>query len=111
MPSFSAGIILKSDNKQRCLMLSLNDVRPLTDFLRNHKQHVERLQRERRPELLTINGKAAVVVQDAASYQALLERVERAEALAGIQRGLDAMVRGDVRPLAEVLENLKKRYE
>ena len=92
-------------------MLNLNDVRPLTEFLRNHKQHVERLQRERRPELLTVNGKAAVVVQDAASYQELLERVERAEAIEGIQRGLDAMARGEVRPLGEVLDDIRKKHE
>lgn len=92
-------------------MLNLNDVRPLTEFLRNHKQHVERLQKLRRPELLTVNGKAAVVIQDAASYQELLERVEQAEALEGIQRGLDAMKRGDTRPLAAVLDDLRRKYE
>jgi PHD/YefM family antitoxin component YafN of YafNO toxin-antitoxin module len=90
-------------------MLNLNDIRPLTEFLRNHKQCVERLQRERRPELLTVNGKAAVVIQDVASYQEMLERLERAEALEGIQRGLDAMARGDVRPLTEALDNLKSK--
>jgi prevent-host-death family protein len=92
-------------------MFNLNDVRPLTEFLRNHKQHVARLQKLRRPELLTVNGKPAVVIQDAASYQELLERVEQAEALEGIQRGLDAMKRGDARPLAAVLDDLRRKYE
>lgn len=92
-------------------MLNLNDVRPLTEFLRNHKEHVKRLQKRRRPVLLTVNGKAAVVIQDAASYQELLERAERADALEGIQRGLDAMKRGDTRPLAAVLEDLRRKYE
>jgi hypothetical protein len=92
-------------------MLNLNDIRPLTEFLRNHKQHVKRLQKLRRPELLTVNGKAAVVIQDAASYQELLERVGRAEALEGIQRGLDAMKRGDTRPRAAILDDLRRKHE
>ena len=92
-------------------MLNLNDVRPLTEFLRNHKQHLKRLKKEGRPELLTVNGKAAVVIQDAASYQELLERVQRAEAMEGIQRGLDAMARGELRPLGDVLDDIRKKYE
>lgn len=92
-------------------MLNLTDVHPLTDFLRNSKAHLERLRRAGRPELLTVNGKAAVVVQDAASYQELLERVDRVEAMEGIQRGIDAMKRGETRPLEAVLDDLKKKYE
>jgi hypothetical protein len=37
-----------------------------------------RLKLSGRPEVLTINGKAELVVQDAAAYQRLLEAVERA---------------------------------
>jgi len=92
-------------------MLNLNDVHPLTDFLRNSKTHLRRLRKARRPELLTVNGKAAVVVQDASSYQELLERLERVETLEGIQRGLDAMKRSETRPLEAVLDDLKKKHE
>ena len=92
-------------------MLNLTDVHPLTDFLRNSKEHLARLRKIRRPELLTVNGKAAVVVQDAASYQELLERVERVEALEGVQRGIDALKRGEGRQLDAVLDDLKKKYE
>ena len=38
--------------------------------------------------VLTINGKAEIVVQDAVSYQGLLDYVEQLEALKGIQLGL-----------------------
>lgn len=36
-----------------------------------------RLRRSGRPEVLTINGKAELVVQDAAAYQRLLEALEK----------------------------------
>jgi hypothetical protein len=62
----------------------------------------------RRPELLTVNGKTAVIVQDAASYQALLERVERAEARAGIRRGIEAMKAGKLRPIKRGLNDLTR---
>jgi PHD/YefM family antitoxin component YafN of YafNO toxin-antitoxin module len=60
-------------------MLDLRQVYSLTDFLRNHREHIARLSESRAPMVLTIKGKAAVVVQDAAAYQDLLERLERAE--------------------------------
>lgn len=92
-------------------MIRVTDIHPLTDFLRNSKKHLQRLRKARRPELLTVNGKAAVVVQDAASYQQLMERLERVEALEGIRRGIEAMKRGEVRPLDAVLDDLKAKYE
>ena len=50
-------------------MVQLTDIHSLTGFLRDHKAHLERLAATGRPEVLTVNGKARVVVQDAASYQ------------------------------------------
>jgi hypothetical protein len=50
-------------------MLDTREIHPLTGFLRNHKAHVTRLKETQAPEVLTVNGKAEVVVQDAASYQ------------------------------------------
>jgi prevent-host-death family protein len=37
------------------------------------------------PLVLTVNGKAKVVVQDAKSYQQLLDKIEELEAIAGIK--------------------------
>jgi PHD/YefM family antitoxin component YafN of YafNO toxin-antitoxin module len=91
------------------MMFDLADIRPLTDFLRNHKEHVKRLRAARRPEVLTINGKAELVIQDAASYQRLVDTVDRAEAIVGIQRGLEAMDRGRGRPMRDFLEELRKK--
>ena len=54
-----------------------DDIGSLTDFARNTKAHLKRLRRTGRPELLTVNGKAVVVVQSASAYQRLIETVER----------------------------------
>lgn len=60
-------------------MLDLRHVYSLTDFLRNHKEHVARLSESKAPVVLTVKGKAALVLQDAEGYQELLERLDRAE--------------------------------
>ena len=53
------------------------DIGSLTDFNRNTKAHLKRLRRTGRPELLTVNGKAEVVVQSASAYQRLLNLVRK----------------------------------
>jgi len=47
---------------------------------------------------LTINGKAEVVVQDAAAYQTLLDRLD---AIEGIQCGLADVKAGRTKPAAQ----------
>ena len=61
-------------------MIDLTDgIDSLTNFKRNTPAFLDRLRENGQPLVLTINGKAAVVVQDAESYQKLLELKERAE--------------------------------
>lgn len=59
-------------------MIRPEDIGSLTDFSRNIKAHLKRLKRTGRPELLTVNGKAEVVVQSASAYQRLIDSVEKA---------------------------------
>ena len=92
-------------------MIQMADIHPLTDFLRNHKEHIERLKKRGRAELLTVNGKAEIVVQDAEAYQKLLDAVERAETIAGIRRGLESMKQGKGRPAEEFFAELRKKHK
>jgi prevent-host-death family protein len=91
-------------------MIHLDDIYSLTDFQRHTKDHIERLKQTGRPEVLTVNGKAEVVVQDAASYQKLLELLDRLEAIEGIKQGLASMYRGEGRPAAEVFQDLRQKH-
>ncbi len=61
-------------------MINLLEIRSATEFLRNFRACAARLKETRQPMVLTVNGKAKLVVQDAASYQTLLDRLQRAEA-------------------------------
>ena len=60
--------------------------------------------------VLTVNGKAKVVVQDAASYQQLLELINRLEAIEGIQRGLHEMKAGKGKPLDQVDKEIRRKH-
>jgi prevent-host-death family protein len=61
------------------MMLDLRQVFSLTDFLRNHKEMVARLTETHKPVVLTVKGKPALVIQDADSYQELIDRLDQAE--------------------------------
>jgi predicted transcriptional regulator len=82
----------------------------LTDFLRNHKAHVARLKETHAPEALTVNGKAEVVAEDAASYQSMLDRLHHMERVAEIQEGMGSAERGELKPAAQVLDEMQARY-
>ena len=45
--------------------IDLRNIHSLTDFKRNANAYVEQLQATQLPLVLTVNGKAAVVVQEA----------------------------------------------
>ena len=82
----------------------------LTNFKRNTPLFLDRLRESGQPLVLTINGKAKLVVQDAASYQQLLELMDRLEAVKGIQRGLHEMKAGKGKPLDQLDKEIRKKY-
>ena len=67
------------ESPETTAMIRPDDIGSLTDFARNTKAHLKRLRRTGRPELLTVNGKAEVVVQSASAYQRLIESLEELE--------------------------------
>jgi len=86
-------------------MISVQDIRSLTDFQRNTKAHLKRLKTTRRPAVLTVNGKAELIVQDAAAFEDMLD------AIRGIQRGLDAMKEGTGKPYRQALDEIRVKYK
>lgn len=92
-------------------MIKLNrDIHSLTDFKRNTSDFMKQLKETRTPVVLTVNGKAELVVQDAESYQAMLERLEQIDAVDGIRRGLEQMERAEGRPVEQVFAEFRQRH-
>jgi hypothetical protein len=85
-------------------MISVQDIRSLTDFQRHTKAHLKRLKASGRPTVLTVNGKAELIVQDAAAFGEMLD------AIRGIQRGLVAMQEGTGKPFRDALDEVRARH-
>ena len=84
------------------------DIHSLTDFKKNTSQFIQQLKETGDPVVLTINGKAELVVQDAGSYQALIELAELAEQLEISRRAVAEMKAGLGRPAGEMLADMQK---
>src|SRR5579863_5879961 len=87
-----------------------NDIRSLSDFKRNTSDLLEQMRSSGHPLVLTVNGRAELVVQDAASFQKMLDRMDELEALDGIQRGLADVAAGRVTPLKEFERTFRKKH-
>ena len=91
-------------------MIDLREVRSVTEFQRNIKSYVGRLKKRKAPMVLTVNGRAALVVQDAGGYQEILERLDRAEAMARVRLGMEQFERGEGIPLEVAEKKLRKKH-
>ncbi len=91
-------------------MIDLRDVRSITEFQRNLKDYVDLLKTKQTPFVLTVKGRAELVVQNAESYQALLDRLERAEAVAAIRQGMEQFERGEGISLEQAEERLRIKH-
>ena len=90
-------------------MLDLSrDIHPLTDFKRNTAEFLIRLKGTGQPLVLTINGKAEIVVQDARSYQRLLDLAERLETIEAVHEGIASMNRGEGQPSDAAFDDLER---
>ena len=86
------------------------DIQPMTTF-RNHSAEImQHLKETKRPVILTVNGKAAAVVQDAEAYQHLLDLAAQASAAEGIRQGLEDIRSGHSRPAGEVFDEIRAEF-
>ena len=90
-------------------MLTLSNIHSVTDFQRNPKGILGKLKKSKSPLILTVNGRAELVVQDAKSYQLLLDKVAAAEDLEAIRRGLEQSIAGEGRSSEEFFREFEAR--
>jgi len=74
------------------------DIQPLTTFRRRSSDFLKQIKKSKRPVVLTVNGKAAAVIQDAEAYQRLLDVAASTSAAEGIRQALANVKEGRVRP-------------
>lgn len=86
------------------------DIQSLTTFRRRSGEFLKQLKKSKRAVVLTVKGKAAAVVQDAAAYQRLLDIAARADVSEGIRQGLDDDANGRAQPAKEAFDSLRRRH-
>jgi prevent-host-death family protein len=101
------------------MMIDLHNIHSLTDFKRNANAYVEQVQTTQLPLVLTVNGKAAVVVQEAGAFQSQIDRLKSIESelrslkLAELRREIDIGIqqsnRGEYTEYS--LENLHELFD
>jgi prevent-host-death family protein len=86
------------------------DIHSLTDFKKNTTEFLNQLKETGDPVVLTINGKAELVVQDAAAYQRPRQIAEEARVLAGIRQGIEDMNAGRTISLEQFREHARTKH-
>ncbi len=81
-------------------------INSLSNFQQNTTQFIEELRETGQPMVLTVDGKAKVIIQDVRSYQKLLELVERLETIEALQVAINQMKAGEGQPVDEAFKEI-----
>ena len=87
------------------------DIQSLTTFRRRSGDLMKQLKKTKRPLVLTVNGRASAVVQDAEAYQRLLDIAAGADAEEAIRQGLDDVARERTRPAQEAFQEIRRKHD
>lgn len=92
-------------------MLDLKkDIQAMTTFRRNPGKFLKHLKKTKGPLVLTVNGKAEAVLQDAEAYQRLLDIAAQADVLEGIRQGTEDVKAGRTYPAREFLAAFRRKH-
>ena len=84
------------------------DISPLTEFKRDSVRLIAQIKETGRPQILTVNGKPSVVVMDAAAWQDMQDKLDYAETVAGIRKGLAQARASEGTDAAQFFDTLAK---
>jgi PHD/YefM family antitoxin component YafN of YafNO toxin-antitoxin module len=92
-------------------MIRATDIHSLTDFTRNAKAYIQQIKTSKSPMALTVNGAAQVVVQDAESFQQMVDELDHSRLLAAIREGQAAREAGEVQDLEEAFAHVRRELD
>lgn len=87
------------------------DIQSLSVFKRDTAKFRRQLKKTKQPIVLTVNGKADMVVIDADSYDEYLREKDLMATIASVDRGIDDMSAGRTKPAAKVFQEFEKKYK
>ncbi len=88
--------------------ISMEDIIPISDFVRNASEHAARIRETNRAEILTQHGRPSLAVLPAEEYERLMQSKDYLESVEAIRLGLRAVEEGQVRTAEDVIADWKK---
>lgn len=85
------------------------DIHSLTDFKKNTTEFISDLKKTGRPTVLTVNGRAEIVVMGAAAYQKIQEQLAFEKTILEINSSLEDFKAEKFSLAKDVFDDLKKR--
>lgn len=89
-------------------MFTMDSIHPVSDFSRKPAEYIKRLKKTKQPEILTVNGKAEVVVQDAQAYEDMMDLLNTIKTVNASAESFD---RGEGMPVEQVFSELDRKIE
>lgn len=93
------------------MAVNLRNIHPLSEFQRSAKSFLEEMRTNQSSLVLTVNGKAAAVVQDAEAYQGMVDRIELLESMLGLRKSLEEFEQGKAIPLDQAFQQLRDKHD
>ncbi len=87
-------------------MSNLANTHPLAEFQQEAPALLDKFKTDKTPIVLTVDGKVKAVVQDADSYQQLLEKIDLLESVAGVRASIEEFEKGQGIPLKQAFGQL-----
>lgn len=91
-------------------MIQPSDIHTLTEFKRDSTRLIDKLDESGRPAVLTVEGKAKVVVLGVEAFEKLAAAVEHIETVQLLRERLKEIGHGKGRPMLDVLEELRQEF-
>lgn len=85
------------------LDLRINEIFPISDFVRNASEHTARIRRTNRAEILTQHGRPSLAIMPAEEYERLIDAAEYLDGIEAVRVGLEAAEAGRSKPASEAI--------
>ena len=90
-------------------MVPVLETEPLSDFTANPGRFLDKLLATREPIRLSANETREIIILEADSYDDLLRRLDRADAISAVRQSQQEFAAGHGRPFREVVEELSRK--
>jgi len=85
------------------LDLRINEIFPISDFVRNASAHTARIRETNRVEILTQHGRPSLAVMPAEQYERLIHAAEYLDSVEAVRVGLEAAEAGHSKPASAAI--------